>query len=157
MVTLVESNGRDVKDTGLYQSGKWMVKGGRSMLFCIICISFMFLLIFSIIITSEVLDVNGTSVYNVKTTYVLFLSLALIICIALFLLLCVPTLYYGKKSKTRDFSEGTLMGVLVSDIDSRTGAKYVAFIGSDRKCSDCGANLVSKDAKFCSDCGHKQS
>ena len=148
-------NGREVKETGVYQPEKTMYKSGRALLFFSIAALVLFLLLYLVIITSGTLDAGGKTVYAAKSFYVLMTAIPVLLSVVIILLVAVSNIYYAKKSKVKDMSSGTREEAIVSEMDP-SGLKYVVFIASDRKCSACGVKLMPGNAKFCPECGTKQ-
>jgi len=152
----MDINGREAKEIGLYQPERTMYKSGRMLLFFSIAALILFVLLYSVIITSDTLDVGGKTVYAAKSLYVLMMAVPVLLSVFIILLVAVSNMYYAKKSKAKDMSSGETEEAIVSVMDP-SGLKCVAFIASDRKCSSCGVKLIPGNAKFCPECGSRQT
>ena len=133
----MEINGRKVKETGLFQSGKGLRQSGAA------------LLCFGIITMQAIL------LMSLKANMYWDVAASLAFVGILLMLLGVSNIVIGSRIASKEYQGGELQesyAVKLSDRDKVS--KYVAFVESEA-CAACGADLAG-DGIFCSKCGERQ-
>jgi hypothetical protein len=146
----------EIKETGLYQSARTITRGSIYILVLAVSLTVLSLLLYFVILTSGTADVDGKTVYSVKSFYVLMTAIPVFFTITCLFVVSGSNLYFAKRSRTEGPLSTRREEVLISNADPPGSVKYMVIINSECKCSACGAGSIPENAKFCPQCGQKQ-